>query len=130
MKDKTWCSVIKRHKVSAATVSSSRNNESTKCHPIPPPPVKTFFFAGNFAQFVRKDLGTTKHWRLASLAMAEFRVTSTKVTYKWPLRWFVNLLLTSSKMSGDPIWEISHQFTLVASLEAATRTERRVGIHV
>ena len=33
-------------------------------------------------------------------------------------------------MSGDPIWEISHQFTLVASLEAATRTERRVGIHV
>ena len=39
------------------------------------------------------------------------------------------MLLTSSRMSGDPIREISHQFTLVASLEA-TRTERRVGIHV
>ena len=75
----------KRHKVSAATVSSSRNNESTKCHPIPPPS-KAFFSRVNFAQFVRKDLGTTKHRRLASLAMAEFGVTSTKVTYKWPLR--------------------------------------------
>ena len=95
----------------------------------PPPPVKAFFSRVNFAQFVRKDLGTTKHLRLASLAMAEFGVTSTKVAYKWPLRWFVNMLLTSWRMSGDPIREISHQFTLVASLEA-TRTERRVGIHV
>ena len=39
------------------------------------------------------------------------------------------MLLTSSRMSGDPIREISHQLNLVASLEA-TRTERRVGIHV
>ena len=52
----------------------------------PPPPVKAFFSRVNFAQFVRKDLGTTKHLRLASLAMAEFGVTSTKVAYKWPLR--------------------------------------------